>query len=705
MRLTDFLRTPVRVDHQARMLDLTVSEQPLVVAALAPGDPLPQSLVLGFRVDAAQSEVQIAPCWEGDLWFIADSTSGYPQAPADATQVKAAQWDLTGDLVLESLKESRALEKALTSPELIVSPTPNIVRYSKVKLTIAFLFTTLPTAKKREFIVAGKTIRVADPNFHAHQVIQFLAGKMSVPCAVDATDPTRDFASKDMPLIKVATGNARTVFRVSMSHRSTIANEWLDRRPEDLFAPAPLLDPALSTVEHNLLNPAHPAHSPIPPLALFRTVREAAVLTTHRAGPLWPLLRATAADGTHYVRVQVLRPPIPGDAVTLFPTRPFPQLALSVAPAANLLQRSVVRLPINGSVYLPLEADSYSFWGSRYGDIVNSFVDEELISVSLRDPAKHFIDNGKLMVTKPIAANETSFHLFAHLLKYDSDRTFQAWVDLKWKYKKFMNDAADAWNLTVGVGVNADRSSVKRWSIYVHDREADSLAIRDWGRIHGLIRSAAGRHGLAPEFLHAVMFGEGVGGPGARIMINWELPPPTPYTDRPPNPLFGFSELGLDRIWCDLVAPGVGLQDGGYINTARFGAGTSEITEVPNPAGDTNEDGVTVICSGDASSWTSAVEYTAATLNARLDNMVGRTTKTREQIPEAQRRWLAYFRFHSYNATNIQKAVTERALHVKDRWDHTPPPAAGVFGFDTVRFKTIQRMAVADWYEKAKVYR
>ena len=705
MRANEFLRTPVRADHQARMLDLTVSEQPLVTAALAVGDPLPQSLVLEFSVDAAQNEVQIAPCWEGDLWFVPEATTGYPQAPADVTQARAAQWDLTGDLVLESLAIGSALDKALKPPSSIVSPTPNVVRYSKVKLTVAFLFTTLPAAKKREFLVAGKTIRIADPNFHAHQVIQFLAGNLSIPCAVDASDPALDFATRDMPLIKVATGPDKTVFRVSMSHRSAISNEWFARRPEDLFAPEPLLDPSFATVQHNRLNPAHPAHSPVPPLALFRTVRETAVAAAHRAAPLWALLRAPATDGTHYVRVEVLRPPIPGDAVTLFPVRPFPQFGLSFAPTANLMQRQVVRLPVNGSVYLPLAEDDYRFWASRHGDVVDSFVDEELFSVSLRNPAKHYIDLGQVTVTKPIAANETSFQLFAHLLKYDSERTFEAWVVLGWGYKKLMDEASDAWNLTFTKDAKPNRSSVLRWSIYVHDRPAESQAMRDWNRIHGLIRSAAGRHGLAPEFLHAVMFGEGVGGPGARISVNWERPPPTPYADHPQNPLTGFAEMGLDRIWCDLNMPGTGLQDAGYIDTVRFGSGTNEIIEVPNLTATTNEDRVTLICSGNPTSWASAIEYTAATLNARLDDMATRVGKPRAQIPEAQRRWLAYFRFHSYNPVNIQRAVSERALHVKNGWDAIEPPPETEFGFRVVRFKTIQRMAVAGWIEKARVYR
>lgn len=705
MRTNDFLRTPVRVDHQARMRDLEISEQPFVDAVVAVGDPLPQSLVLEFNVDAAQNEIQVAPCWEGDLWFVPDSTSGYPQAPADVTQAKAAQWDLTGDLVLESLNAT-AVEKALSkAPASLVNPVPNVVRYSKVKLTIPFLFTTMPAAKKREFVVAGKTIGTANPSFHALQVIHFLAGKLSIPCAVDATDPTRDFATRDMPLIKVAAGNTKTIFRVSMSHRSAIANEWFDRRPEDLFAPAPLIDPALATAEHNRLNPLHPAHSPIPPLALFRTVRETAVLAAHRAGSLWPLLRAAAADGTHYVRVQVMRPPIPGNTVSLFPVRPFPQFSLSVAPDANLMQRRTVRLPINGSVYLPLEEATYRFWGSRYGDVANTFVDEEQFSVSVRNPARRFIGLGQVTVVKPIGANETSFELFAHLLKYDSDRTFQAWADLGWGYRKLMNEAADRWKLTVGTGAAADRGSLHRWSIYVHDRPAQSMAIRDWGRIHGLIRSAAGRHNLAPEFLHAVIFGEGVGGPGSRIMRNWETPPPTPFADHPPVALDGYVEMGLDRIWCDLVAPGTGLQDAGYIDPARFGSATNEIIAVPNPGGLTNENGSTVICTGDPQSWTSAVEYTAATLNARLDEMAVMANKPRDQIPEAERRWLAYFRFHSYNAANIQRAVNERATHAKNGWDNTAAPAPTVFGFNTVRFKAIQRMASADWYERAGVYR
>ena len=101
MRQTNFLRTPIRAEHQNRLLNLQVTEQPLA-GNPSPTDIYPQTLLISFGVAAGTSEIQIAPLWEGSFKFLADSTAGYPTDPSQVTEANLPQWNLAGDLVLET---------------------------------------------------------------------------------------------------------------------------------------------------------------------------------------------------------------------------------------------------------------------------------------------------------------------------------------------------------------------------------------------------------------------------------------------------------------------------------------------------------------------------------------------------------------------------------------------------------------------------
>src|SRR5258708_6893770 len=85
MRGSNFLRTPIRADHQSRLQGLTLSEHALI-GNPEPGAPYPQSLIIAFTADPGATEVQIAPLWEGVLYFLAEDTTGYPADPSDVTE-------------------------------------------------------------------------------------------------------------------------------------------------------------------------------------------------------------------------------------------------------------------------------------------------------------------------------------------------------------------------------------------------------------------------------------------------------------------------------------------------------------------------------------------------------------------------------------------------------------------------------------------
>jgi hypothetical protein len=665
---TPFLRTPIRADHQSRLTIVEIDEEPLS-GNPAPADPHPQTLKVIFTPASSSTEIQIAPLWEGDLVFIADSTAGYPSQPADVTEANAQNWPLTGDLILVT-RDLGGMAAALKKSAPLVDPPPNVVRYSKVVLTNDFLFTTLKQVTRANVVSGGKVIQGSDASFHANLVIKFLLGQASVPCRIDATDPSKDFAAMAMPRIALA-ANGDTTFRLAMSSRAAVAANWFMARPEDLTIPGtPAVDPSIDSNAAALFNPAHPLHSFVPPSAFFTSVDPNVLMPDHKASPLWAPL---SVSGFGYRRIDVIRPPIPGKPVTFFPTRPYPLFQLAWQRLGTTTIDSL-RLPLNGRVYALLADASYTVWVSPRNQSPPLVPSDRQFLVSIQQSGKHYIDLASATVTLGLGASVETLTIYAHMLDYDSARVWQAWVDLGMKYVGFMNRAGAAWNV-----------EMHRWAIYVADTPAASSAIKDYSAIHGFIRASAGRHGLAPEFLHAVFMGEDADATVTLMRISQ-----TPFD--PTLKLSGYGSLGLDRIWAELPD----LVANGYID-ALFQA---KLTDRDHD-GRTNEDGVTVVDSGNAVGWEAAVEFTAATLDARLDQMVGRVGKSRDTIPELQRRWLAYFRFNSYTEVNLQKAAAQVNAQVK-AWVGPPPTNPG---FDKVSFIALQRLAVSTWYEDAGVYR
>jgi hypothetical protein len=664
---TPFLRTPIRADHQSRMTIVAIDEEP-IAGDPSPADPYPQTLKLTFTPASASTEIQIAPLWEGDLVFIADSTAGYPSQAADVTVANAQNWPLTGDLVLVT-RDLGGMSAAFRASAPFIDPPPNTVRYSKVVLTTDFLFTTLKQVTRANVVSGGKVIQGSDASFHANLVIKFLMGQASVPCRLHATDPSKDFAALAMPRVALA-ASGDTTFRVAMSSRASVATNWFTARPEDLTIPGtPAVDPSIDSDAAALFNPAHPLHSFVPPSAFFSRVDAGVVVPDHAASPLWASL---SVAGISFRRIDVIRPPIPGKPVTFFPSRPYPLFQLAWQQNGTATIESI-RLPLSGRVYLRLIDDSYSFWVSPRTQSPPAVPGDTRFLVSLRQPGKHCIDLPAATVTVALDATVKMFTIFAHLLDYDSARVWQAWVDFGMTYTKFMSKAKAAWNV-----------DVRRWAIYVADTPAASLAMKDYSPIHGFIRASAGRHGLAPEFLHAVFMGE-----GANVALDRMRSLHQPFD--PNEALSGFVDLGLDRIWADLPD----LIANGYIDASFQAKLTNESTGFPN------EDGVTIVDSGTVAGWEAAIEFTAATLDARLDEMVGRVGKSRDNISDLQRRWLAYFRFNSYTEVNLQRAAAQVNAQVKT-W--VGPPPAGP-GYNNVAWIALQRVAVSTWYEDAGAYR
>lgn len=667
------------------MTNTTIDETPLA-GDPSPSAPYPQTLLISFVPDAGVTDVQVAPCWQGDLVFLADDTTGYPTTAAEVTMANAASWPLVGDLVLVT-RDLGKHEKTFKTHLTLIETPPTVVRYSKVRLTTDFLFTTLAAAKIKALVAGGKVEPFDAATKHPLQVIHFLRGKAALPCVVDPADPAKDFALRPMPQVVLETPPTRTVLRVSMSSRAVETFEWFAPRTEDPVIPnTPLVDPTLHNDRSAQLDPAHPAHCFVPPRALFQDAAQVAFEATHWTGPLRTLLRAALPGARTLRRVAVKRPAVSGD-VSHFPTRPYPlhQLAWQLEPGGAVESQ---RLPLNGVLYVPLEDGDHRFFVSRRRDAPPSIIgDVNEFGLGLETPPHKFLDLPNLSVVVPFAPGETTKLIHAHLLRYDSERIWAAVVELDTRYLGFIAKAREKWGLP----------KVNRWSIYVPDTAATKTktgAMKAYSRIHGYIRASAGRHHLDPEFLQAVFMGEAT---AVFIEDKWNhAGPPAPYHDL--ETINGFATLGLDRIWNTVLTLGT---DGYLPSTFDRGVLTNDITGT-NP-----EDGST-FTSADVIGWEAAVEFVAAELDSRLDWMLGVIGKSRGAVSEPQRRFLAYARYVSSEATSTAAAAQMSTL--LQPWQGNAPPAPTNHDslaviLQRVRFKTLQRIAVAEWYEKSKVYR
>jgi hypothetical protein len=240
--------------------------------------------------------------------------------------------------------------------------------------------------------------------------------------------------------------------------------------------------------------------------------------------------------------------------------------------------------------------------------------------------------------------------------------------------------------------------NVCRWFIPI------TAAREPFKALYGYIRESAGRHGLAPEFLQVIFFGEG----GLAAL--------TPVFD-PSASLNAFGFAGLDLI---------------LYRTNRLGALVPKVPAAATAAGDADEiaeysfdlvangyvDAATAanvaatggtnvneigrtIFDATVTGWDTAIELVAAELHARLDEM---TAYLAAKVPavavteENQRRFLTYIRFNSRPAT-----AKGHADHLNDRvkkWSGAVPPDNM-----NANFNAVQRLAIAQWHDRAGAYR
>ena len=364
MRTFQFLRTPIRGDHQSRVLGVALSEAP-PVGDPSPADPYPQSLELSFDTVLGVTEVQIAPLWEGTLRFVPESSAGAPSDPAEVTPGNYAGWPVTGDLLLTTVGGTRGFEQAFADLVPLVGSVPSSVRYSRVSLTEDFLFTTLAEAPPEALVFGGEAVNASDPQFHAKLVIAFLAGSAGIPCVQDPGDSSRDTALKPMPAVVLGAEDERSALRVTIASVSERAGDArlvdcssraYDDLPGELLVPPDETARTRATIPHTpAIRRSRPGRCSSPRRS--RPMRR----TTTSACPCGPRSRRRVPTASAYRRVDVRRPRAPGAPVGSGPQRPYPQYRLCWRrDAADTARRCGSRSPATSTSRSPTVRTSCS---------------------------------------------------------------------------------------------------------------------------------------------------------------------------------------------------------------------------------------------------------------------------------------------------------------------------------------------------------
>jgi hypothetical protein len=698
MRTDGFLRTPIRGDHQSQIANVAVSDVALVRDP-AVADVFPQTLELAFDVNASVTEVQIAPVWPGSLKFFPDDPVKNVIQPGDVMQANMNTWSLTGDLVLsnEGAGLGLDLKSAFGTHVPIVTAPPDQVRYSKVRLTSDFLFTTIPQLKALRFVFEGNVVKPDDPRYLQKLIVKFLQGRASLVLQDGGADAIKDDALRPMPSVALDAGGGRTTLRVAMSTHvfEGLDADWFKAKgAPDALSGAILVDPAIDTLTDQVYNPAHPSHSIVPAWLVFNAAAAAAYAPDHGAAtPVRAALAAARPDMRTWRRIDVQRPPIPGAPVSAAPQRTFPQHQLCWRATGGAGASESMRLPLSGTLYLPLPDAGFTWFAIPRNMDPAIHPPDDSFQLGLGKGAKQYLAFPQNTVDLDVTGLRSAT-LYAYLRTFDSLWVWDRFADVAPGRGPIKARAEAKWN-----------AGVLDWFIMPPDSATRNLQ----NPIYGFIRESAGRHGLAPEFLQVVFFGEGGGVKLDQTAAGFN---PALVLD-----CFGF--VGLDLIVYRTARLPVGkpavppqvagtaaeaefrynLVTNGYVDpaTAALVNWTAEILR--DEAG-----GPVTLQVGTVTGWAAAIELVAAELHARLDEMTAfcqALAPPHGPIPitsELQRRFLAYLRFNAKLAS-AQNPATNMPNTLKR---FPPPRPADNLNF---LFNTIQRIAVTEWQEEAGVYR
>lgn len=692
MRVDGFLRTPIRGADQARLRELKVVEAPLS-GNPDPTQPYPQTTDITFTLADATAPVQIAPLWEGDLVFVPDAAKGNPRVAGQVNPDSYPHWSVTGALLLRTWPGAGNLQATAFATHLpLLDPAPDVVRYDRVRLTPEFLFTTLRDAPRVPFTLAHRKVTPTDPHYASKRIIAFLAGTLSLRCLLDPTDPDKDTAAMPMPVVLAEPG-APDRFRLRIAIASTSAKSFTPgwfapRRGLDDVAVDPIVPTALASGLNQLTNPAHPAFSVIPTRAVYSGAPAAAFATdVPVTAPLRAALTATPSDGARFRRVSLRRPPIPGLVDDVAARRLYP--AHQVCWAASGSAPASLRMPLSGSIYLPLSDADYRVWVLPRSADPATTDHGQAVRLGLVTTGAKVAAMPSDAVVVPLGSN-THVTIDTHLRDYDS-----ALADLAYR------TVGDAAGLQIAAGNRWHVYARLRWLVRQHRTRSDQSIL------YGLFRESAARHGLSPELVEVTFFGEGGGqvlpadgsldleqvldcygfiGLDLIIYRAGQVP-----VGKPPVPPEAVAEGDPDEI----AEYQFNLVTEGYLDAAVASrvVCSEQITRTEGAA--------RTLQIGTVAGWAAAIEIVAAELHARIDEMTDYLTAQGRPVDptdELARRFLGYLRYNTKPAR--ARELADNLSTNLARWAQPWPPDNR-----NAHYNTLQRIAVMEWHQAAGAYR
>jgi hypothetical protein len=326
----DFLRFFLSATDQARVdpASITVSD----VAST-------QALQVSFKVtDPAAGAPQVRPLFPGAMTFIAAAAApGVTPEPATIalTATDVATWKTLGTLLVKVVNQEAAKGLAEDGPSLEVQP--NAVWYSPIRLTEAFLLTTLPSGltKADVGVDAGGKIKTSNANWSKHAVARFIQGKYTPELRLKPAAADDDVVKHAMPTVEMsATGQVTLTITIART-----------QPPQD--GEGTVLDTMAPGVTRT--DPAHPINAGIPARHVLRTLQPN-LIDGAAGNRLADAVLAAWPQALRYFAIPVTRTwrKVPNFSV-LFPSR---KLRLRVNGGA---QQDVV-IPAHGVVYLPQAA-------------------------------------------------------------------------------------------------------------------------------------------------------------------------------------------------------------------------------------------------------------------------------------------------------------------------------------------------------------
>jgi hypothetical protein len=234
--------------------------------------------------------------------------------------------------------------------------------------------------------------------------------------------------------------------------------------------------------------------------------------------------------------------------------------------------------------------------------------------------------------------------------------------------------------VTTAQKAKAQQAAKDKWGVTPNDWYIYRTSnMEQYSPIYGFISESAQRHALSPEFLHAVVMGEGL-----HLFIEQQRKAGTPY--QASTAIDAYQYLGTDAIGSSIDE----LIRDGYIDKSH----KTNISpkKVVNELG---EEKVSAVVAG----YETAVEAVAAELHWRKDWILSYISRNALKVDTADSDVVDFLTYATYNRMTVGTEAAKNTAHYMRKYSGTERTDQM-----NVRFNTLKRLCVSDWYKAVKVY-